>query len=71
MQLKFENVKGYKTYENAVKRGQQLEDDLKDACSFRWVVISLPNGRFTPMVLANDSVQPTWVTHFPHCCIGN
>lgn len=71
MHLKFDEVKGYATYENARKRGEALESELKGICSFRWVVVALPSGRFAPMVIANDSVSPAWVIHNANCCIGN
>lgn len=53
--LKFENVEGYKTYANAQKRGEEIAAARADV-SFRWVVIALPNGRFTPMVIIGDHV---------------
>jgi hypothetical protein len=53
--VKFENVRGYATYENAAKRGQAIADARPDL-DYRWVVIALPNGRFTPMVVCNNNV---------------
>ena len=53
--LSFKDVKGYATYENAVKRGQEIADARSDV-EYRWVVIALPNGRFTPMAIINNSV---------------
>lgn len=50
MQFKFENVKGYATYENAVKRGIELVEKNR-SLDFNWVVIALPNGRFAPLVM--------------------
>ena len=54
-QLTFSGVKGYATYENAVKRGEQIAAARADV-HYRWVVIALPNGRFTPMAILNNSV---------------
>ena len=55
MHVKFENVFGYATYAAAQKRGEEVEAARKDL-SYRWVVIALPNGRFTPMVIVNNNV---------------
>lgn len=52
---KFENVKGYATYENAAKRGAEVAAKRADI-NYRWVVIALPNGRFTPCVICNNNV---------------
>lgn len=54
-QCKFENVKGYATYANAQKRGEQIAAARSDI-DYRWVVIALPSGRFTPMVILNNNV---------------
>jgi hypothetical protein len=54
--IKFENVKGYATYEAAQKRGQEVADRVGNAADYRWVVIALPTGRFTPMVICNNTV---------------
>lgn len=53
--LTFENVKGYSTYERAAKRGEEVAASRQDT-DYRWVVIALPNGRFTPMAILNNSV---------------
>lgn len=53
--LKFENVRGYATYAAAQKRGEEVAAARSDV-NYRWVVIALPNGRFTPMVIVNNSV---------------
>ncbi len=55
MQVKFENVEGYATYENAKKRGEQIEAARADV-NYRWAVIALPSGRFAPMVVLNNNV---------------
>lgn len=55
MQVKFENVKGYATYANAQKRGEELEAKCSGV-SYRWAVIALPNGRFAPLVILNNNV---------------
>lgn len=56
----FENVKGYATYAAAQKRGEEVEAKrafLKDeGRDYRWVVIALPSGRFTPMAIINNTV---------------
>jgi hypothetical protein len=66
----FDGVKGYKTYENAVKRGQEISSKYGDV-GYRWVVISLPNGRFTPCVIANERTQPCWFASEKNICIVN
>lgn len=55
MHAKFENVRGYATYEAARKRGEEVEAARPDV-SYRWVVIALPTGRFAPMVVVNSGV---------------
>lgn len=55
MQAKFDRVKGYATYAAAQKRGEEVEAARKDV-DYRWVVISLPSGRFAPMVIINNSI---------------
>lgn len=52
--LKFENVKGYATYAAAQKRGEEVAK--KRNVDYRWVVIALPSGRFTPMAIINNSI---------------
>ena len=52
----FEGVEGYKTYENAKKRGDEVACEF-DHVSFRWVVICLPNGRYAPMIILNQNVH--------------
>lgn len=57
--LKFENVKGYKTYEAAQKRGEEVaaaRAAMDPRAHYRWVVIALPSGRFTPMAIINNTV---------------
>lgn len=73
MHLKFENVEGYKTYAGAQKRGEELAARIGEAAEYRWVVIALPNGRFTPMVLCNNSI-PTGPGMFlgeRNICVAN
>lgn len=53
--LQFETIHGYKTYEAAAKRGQEIADRC-NGVEYRWVVIALPNGRFAPMAIINNSV---------------
>jgi hypothetical protein len=55
MHCKFEEVKGYATYAAAQKRGEEVEA-TRSGVDYRWVVIALPNGRFTPMVVCNNNV---------------
>jgi hypothetical protein len=55
-QAQFENVKGYASYANAQKRGEQVAARMPSDVSYRWVVIALPSGRFTPMVVCNNQV---------------
>jgi hypothetical protein len=54
-QLTFSEVQGYATYQNAVKRGTAIAAARADV-DYRWVVIALPNGRFTPMAILNNQV---------------
>ena len=70
--IKFEGVKGYATYANAEKRGQQIADARKDI-DYRWVVICLPNGRFAPMVLLNNNIPggPGMFIHEVNVCLAN
>lgn len=53
--LKFENVRGYATYAAAQKRGEEVAAARADV-NYRWVVIALPSGRYTPMVIINNNV---------------
>jgi hypothetical protein len=53
--VEFAGVEGYKTRENAVKRGEEIAATRTDV-ECRWVVIALPNGRFAPLVVLNNSV---------------
>lgn len=53
--LTFERVRGYSTYERARRRGEEVAAARPDV-DYRWVVIALPNGRFTPMAIISDSV---------------
>jgi hypothetical protein len=55
MHLPFKDVKGYATYAAAKKRGDEIEAKNSDL-DYRWVVIALPDGRFTPMVICNNNV---------------
>lgn len=55
MHCTFENVKGYATYAAAQKRGEEVEA-ARPGLNYRWVVIALPSGRFTPMVICNNNV---------------
>lgn len=72
MYIKFENVKGYATYAAAQKRGQEVEDARRDI-EYRWVVIALPSGRFTPMVIVNNNVPggPGMFIGERNVCIAN
>lgn len=54
-QVAFHEVKGYKSYETAQKRGEEIARNRSDV-SYRWCVIALPNGRFAPLVIVNDKV---------------
>lgn len=54
-QVAFHAVEGYKTYERAQKRGEEIAKNRCDI-SYRWAVIALPNGRFAPLVIINDNV---------------
>lgn len=56
MQAKFQDVKGYATYENAQKRGEEVAATYS-AYDFRWVVIALPTGRYVPMIIINSTIQ--------------
>jgi len=53
--IQFENVKGYKTYAAAQKRGEEIAEARRDV-SYRWVVVALPSGRFAPLVVINNNV---------------
>jgi hypothetical protein len=53
--LNFDGVNGYATYEAAFKRGSEVASKRVDV-DYRWVVIALPSGRFTPMAIINQSV---------------
>lgn len=53
--LTFSEVKGYATYAAAQKRGEELATKCAGV-DYRWVVIALPSGRFTPMILINNSI---------------
>ncbi len=66
--LKFENVKGYATYANAQKKGEEIAAELS-WISYRWVVIALPNGRFAPMAIINNNVPggPGPFLHYNIC----
>lgn len=65
--LPFNDVHGYSTYERAKRRGEELDSDHPT----RWVVIALPNGRFTPMVIANDGAEVSYFIHQRNVCIAN
>lgn len=56
MFCKFENVRGYVSYENAMKRGKEVAA-AHSGVEYRWVVIALPSGRFAPMAILNQNVQ--------------
>ena len=71
-QLDYQGVKGYVSYANAVKRGQEIEGILKlEDASVRWVVIALENGRFVPSFLYNNNSRynPGWVVHQTNVCV--
>lgn len=53
--VEFEKVKGYATYAAAVKRGEEVAAKC-NGVDYRWVVIALANGRFTPMAILNQNV---------------
>lgn len=69
MHLKFEGVKGYATYAAAQRRGEAVEARYGDAT--RWVVIALPNGRFTPMVVYNDQINVGCLIGELNVCVAN
>lgn len=48
--------KGYKTYEAAQKRGEEVAARVGNEANYRWVVMALPNGRFAPLAVINNSV---------------
>lgn len=54
-QLTFDGVKGYASRQFAQARGQKLEKDFASV-EFRWVIITLPSGRYAPMIILNDSI---------------
>ena len=68
--LSFEAVKGYATYANAQKRGEEVAAKFSDL-DYRWVVIALPSGRYTPMVICNDKINPGWFIGMANICIAN
>jgi len=53
--LNFAGVTGYKTYEAAFRRGSEVASKRMQV-DYRWVVIALPSGRFTPMALLNSTI---------------
>jgi len=53
-QLAFE-VAGYATYAAAERRGLEVAAARPDL-DYRWVVIALPSGRFTPLVIINHNL---------------
>lgn len=71
MQIKFDGVKGYKTYSNAQKRGEEIAVAAKNwvgeryAHEVRWCVVALETGRFLPVFLigASGRVNPGWFVH--------
>lgn len=74
--LTFENVKGYATYENARKRGEQVaaaRSAMDPRAYYHWVVIALPTGRFAPMVIVNNTVPggPGAFLGEPNLCMAN
>lgn len=78
MQAKFENVKGYATYARAAKRGEEVAakigsdpSDPRDA--YRWVVVSLPGGRFAPCAIVNANLAggPGRFIGFANVCVVN
>lgn len=72
MHVKFENVKGYATYANAQKRGEEIAAKNSDL-SYRWLVIALPNGRFTPCIVLNNNIPggPGNFVHEVNVCVVN
>ncbi len=48
--------KGYATFAAAQKRGEEVAARVGTAANYRWVVIALPDGRFAPMAIINNSV---------------
>lgn len=59
-QITFEGVKGYATYANAAKRGEEVAADLNAAIAnerkafFNWMVVAMPTGRFLPVFAVNN-----------------
>lgn len=57
----FEEVRGYATYANAQKRGEEVAARLttygaNTPMVCRWVVVALPTGRFAPCFIVNNTV---------------
>jgi hypothetical protein len=74
MLINFEDVKGYKTRENAEKRGREIEEKFLNGnlkVALRWVVLSLPNGRFAPCIIVNQNVNPGWFIGLTNVCCVN
>lgn len=59
-QITFEGVKGYATYANAAKRGEEIATSLITAIAdspksyFTWFVVAMPTGRFLPVFACNN-----------------
>ena len=71
-QITFKNVKGYATYERAKKRGEEFAATLpRDCADTRWVVVALPNGRFTPSFIVSGTFNPGYVIDAVNVCCMN
>ena len=69
--LTFPGVEGYKTAANAAKRGNEIAAKYDDL-DFRWVVITLANGRFAPMMIANSRTLDIGIlVHEKNLCLAN
>jgi len=61
-QIIFEGVKGYVSYENARKRGEEVAKMLDSALDspiyreyfYRWMIVAKPDGRYLPVFAANN-----------------
>jgi len=53
--ISFDEVRGYRSYKLAHKRGLEVAA-ARPNLSYRWVVIALPSGRFAPMVIINNEL---------------
>lgn len=73
MHIKFEGVKGYATYGNAAKRGNDIAEAVAkhDKNGARFVVIALPNGRYAPCFMVYGDKRPEYYMHQTNVCLAN